>query len=101
MYASFSHRCPFESADFKHTCAVHPLTSLINTQQARGDTLHDYPQRHLEFDGGARPRVPERKALSQRHVFLSQQTAQRHRQITQGASVLVILYLCIDKKDGL
>lgn len=62
------------------------------------DTIHVYPQSHLKFDGGAWPGVPERKALSQRHVLLSQQTAQRHRQIPQGAFVLVIFYLCIKKE---
>lgn len=52
-----------------------------------------YPQGHLKFDGGAGSGVPERKALSQRHVLLCQQHAQRHRQISQRAFVLVIFYL--------
>lgn len=57
-----------------------------------------YPQGHFKFDGGAGPGVPERKALSQRHVLLHQQSAQRHRQVTQSAFVLVIFYLCIKEK---
>lgn len=52
-----------------------------------------HPQGHLKLDSGAGARVPEGEALSQRHVLLGQQDAQRHRQVSQRALVLVIFYL--------
>lgn len=70
------------------------LTSLMQTSRMRRDRVRFYPQGHLEFNGGAGPGVFERKTLSQRQVLLRQQAAQRHRQITQGAFVLVIFHLC-------
>lgn len=60
-----------------------------------------YPQGHLKFDGGAGSGVLERKALSQRHVLLRQQAAQKHRQITQGAFVLIIFHLCVEREEEL
>lgn len=52
-----------------------------------------HPEGHLQLDGGAGARVPERKALSQRHVLLGQQDVQRHRQVPQRALVLVVFHL--------
>lgn len=67
----------------------------------RSDALHFYPQGHFQFDGGAGSRVLEGEALSQRHVLLRQQAAQRHRQTTQGAFVLIIFHLSIKKEEYL
>lgn len=77
------------------------LTSLKHKGSARGRAVHSHPQGHLQFDGGAGSGVLQRKALSQRHVLLRQQAAQRHRQITQGAFMLVVFHLCIRKEGAL
>lgn len=93
----------FGSADLELFWIPQPeMNNPSNTTgSVTSEAVHIYPQAHLEFDGGAGPGIPERKALSQRHVLLRQQTSQRHRQITQGAFVLVIFYLCIKTEEDL
>lgn len=71
----------------------------MHSGPVRSEAVDVYPQGHFKFDGGAGPRVLERKTLSQRHFLLHQQAAQRHRQVPQSAFVLVIFYLCIKKED--
>lgn len=57
-----------------------------------------HPQSHLQSDDGAGAGVLQGEALSQRHVLLFQQEAQRHRQISQCALVLVIFHLHSGRK---
>lgn len=92
----------FESAEFQHLFLFpQPKMNnpyITNSTEDQWDVVHFYPQGHLKFDSGAGPGVLKRKALSQRHVLLRQQAAQRHRQITQGAFMLVIFHLCMNKE---
>lgn len=59
-----------------------------------------YPQSHFKFNDGAGSGVLQRKALSQCHILLCQQDAQRHGEISQGAFVLVIFHLWVQTEGA-